>query len=563
MNAQVPAVNQDLSQSDFAGDLSVSARKASQRTSRVITLAALSARIAGLLIVRKLAAALRAETGSPVLLVHLVSSDASISLKTLEKNQPRLNGHFAFSADLREDESGIHMLTVRVSAEPHELAFLDPLFKHFARHFRYVLVHASAEVPMPVVIGCLGQSRSTYLLLGEAADSLYDFSLFHRELRSLSQREFFKIKPVLCVTENEGARSAREALDRLGKPVRSFIHGCPSSAGGGSAEDWSHARFNADIRRLAREIGHCRVGLALSSGGAKGLAHIGVIQVLEENGIDVDIVAGCSMGAYVAAVWAQGHDGRFMEKLARAVEQRWGLLKLVDPVFPPRRGFVQGQAVVRRLKRTIGDAHFSDMVRPLRVVATNLETLERVVFSQGEVATAVHASIAIPGVCVPVPINGELYTDGGIADPLPVDVLQEMRIERIIAVNTIPSPAYMRCCLEAEREQAEQQEKRPFLLRVMNRHLNYFARGNILDIMMRAVHGAQIRVAEESCRHAHLVLRPLAWDAKWHDFTHPGKYIELGRRVAEEHLEEIKALIGRKEPAHENHVAHNAVAAAA
>src|SRR5213594_3911668 len=86
---------------------------------------------------------------------------------------------------------------------------------------------------------------------------------------------------------------------------------------------------------VEREKGRYRVGLALSSGGAKGLAHIGVIQVLEENGIKVDIIAGCSMGAYVAAVWACGYDGYFMEKLAREVEGRWGLWKLLDPVIPP------------------------------------------------------------------------------------------------------------------------------------------------------------------------------------------------------------------------------------
>src|SRR5204863_7128591 len=96
----------------------------------------------------------------------------------------------------------------------------------------------------------------------------------------------------------------------------------------------------------------------------------------------------------------------------------------------------------------------SELVRPLRIVATNLSTLELAVFSSGEVAAAVHASSAIPGACVPVKIGDELYIDGGIADPLPVDVLQEMGIERIIAVNTIPTPAYLRHRVEMEREQA-------------------------------------------------------------------------------------------------------------
>src|SRR5207248_6261525 len=184
----------------------------------------------------------------------------------------------------------------------------------------------------------------------------------------------------------------RDSLAKLSQPVHSFAHGFPRDGSPGDS------RFHLHVRRLAREIGGCRIGLALSSGGAKGLAHIGVIQVLEENGIEVDVVAGCSMGAYVAAVWGYGCDGKAMERLAREVEGRGGLWRLVDPVFPPREGFMRGWFVKRRLQRTIGDAHFSDLTRPVRIVATNLYTLDRMVFSSGELASAVHASIAIPGV---------------------------------------------------------------------------------------------------------------------------------------------------------------------
>src|SRR4029078_929070 len=146
------------------------------------------------------------------------------------------------------------------------------------------------------------------------------------------------------------------------------------------------------------------------------------------------VVAGGSMGAYVGAGWAYGYDGVFMGRLAREVEKGWGLLELVDPFIFPRQGFLRGEKIKRRLKRSIGDAHFSELVRPLRIVATNLHTLERTVFSAGEVASAVHASSAIPVACAPVKIDEELYIDGGISDPLPVDVLEEMGIERIIAV---------------------------------------------------------------------------------------------------------------------------------
>lgn len=214
----------------------------------------------------------------------------------------------------------------------------------------------------------------------------------------------------------------------------------------------------------------------------------------------------------------------------------------------------------RRLQRTIGDVHFCDLRRPLRIVGTDLDSLERIVFSSGDVASAVHASSAIPGICAPVEWNGATYIDGGVADPLPVDVLAEAGIERIIAVNTIPTPAYLRCCLEMEREQAASRPKESPWKKWLNERVNLLARGNILDNMLRSLNGAQMRVAEESCRLAHLVLRPLTCDGKWHDFIHPGKYIALGRQAAEERLDEIKALVNAQPCTHEDRIAHNTMA---
>jgi NTE family protein len=344
----------------------------------------------------------------------------------------------------------------------------------------------------------------------------------------------------------------------MGDAVHGFVHGCPSPAAAEGLRHWPDRDFNAGLRRLAREVGHRRVGLALSSGGARGLAHIGVIQVLEENGIEVDVVAGCSMGSYIGAVWCFGHDGVAMERLAREVEHRWGMLELIDPFILPRQGFLRGEKVKRRLKRAISDVHFSELVRPLRIVATDLGTLGRYVFSHGEVAEAVHASSAIPGACIPVTIDGELYIDGGIADPLPVDVLEEMGIERIIAINTIPTPAYLRARQELERERALRLGRRANKLKLLiNRYLNYFAPGNVLDTILRSFNGAQMRVAEYSCLSADLVIRPLSFDGRWHDFRRPGKYIAIGRREAEEHLDEIKALVRRKEPTDETSTTHS------
>jgi hypothetical protein len=136
-----------------------------------------------------------------------------------------------------------------------------------------------------------------------------------------------------------------------------------------------------------------------------------------------------------------------------------------------------------------------------------------------------------------------------------------MGIERIIAVNTIPTPAYLRYRHELEKERQIRRGKRTNKLKaLLNQYFNYFAPGNVLDTILRSFNGAQMRVAEESCRHADLVLRPVSFDGRWHDFRRPGKYIAIGRRETEEHLHEIKALVNRKEPAYEIRAAHHALA---
>ena len=535
--------------------------KSEPRPGRIVTLASLSRTIPDRLIGNTLARFARSEMDGSVLLVRIGAGESGVSFPDFAAVQPALNGEFCFANNLRDAEGGFQRLDLRMTGEPQDSSFVKPLLEHLAHYFRFVLLRVGPDVSDQVLFECLAHSHLTYLFVRQSQENLYDFDLLIREARSRFDGEWSRLKTVLCLSGGEQARMTDELVRKAGGPLHAFIHDCPSSAADAESPTRAQSKaFGSDIRRLAREIGGCRVGLALSSGGAKGLAHIGVVQVLEENGIEVDIITGCSMGAYIAAAWGYGLDGQEMEKIAREVGGSWGVWRLVDPVFPPREGFIRGRAVKKRLQRTLGDRHFTELPRPIRIVATNLYTLDRMVFSSGEVASAVHASIAIPGVCAPVVIDGETYVDGAIADPLPVDVLEELGVNRIIAVNTIPTPTYMRCCVELEREQEALYGRRHLLLRALNRQVNYFAPGNILVIMMRAVQGSQIRVAEESCRRADVVLRPLSMDARWYEFDKPTKYIALGRRVAEEHLEEIKSLVKKRAASYEYEIADRQMA---
>ena len=352
------------------------------------------------------------------------------------------------------------------------------------------------------------------------------------------------IKPIVYLEHLEKAHGLSGYIEEtLQRPVHSYLRS-------GDA-----VQFEVNLRRLGREMCGCQVGVVLSSGGARGLAHVGVLQVLEENDIEVDIVAGSSMGAYIGAVWGAGYGGHEMEGFAREIEGFRGFWRLMDPAIFPRRGLLLTDRVRKRLEATIGALHFSDLVRPVRIVATRLDTLERVVLYGGSVVDAVLASLAIPGICVPVMRGGIPYVDGGICDPLPVDALSDLGVRKIIAVNTIATPQTIKAC---RSEIAASEPSGTTWRRALNTWLNPFASGNSFDTLMRSMHAAQTRLAEASCRNANVVLRPYSCEGRWHDFSMPARYISLGRHETEAKLRDIRKLVNS--PLHECPTTHDLLA---
>lgn len=427
------------------------------------------------------------------------------------------------------------------------LLALSKLLDQAREQFSHIIIEAHPQTTVEALIEIIRRSSSVYPILRQNGESLFELNLLVREARARGC-EAIAIKPLVFLDPTENAHGLSCYIEETIKwPVHSYLR----KAGDGR-------RYSANLHRLGREMCGCQLGLVLSSGAARGLSHIGVLQVLEENGIEVDIVAGSSMGAYVGAVWGAGYGGHEMEKFAREIEGYRGLWRLMDFAAFPRRGFLLTDRVRKRLVETIGPLHFSDMVRPIRIVATRLDTLERAVFSGGSVVDAVLASLAIPGICVPVMRGGISYVDGGISDPLPVDALIDIGVRKIIAVNTIATPQTLRACgsevHEAERAEATWK-------RTLNTWFNPFARGNAFDTLMRSIHAAQTRLAEASCRRASVVLRPYSCEDRWHDFSTPSRYISLGREEAASQLSAIRDLINT--PIHERQPPHHFLAQAA
>jgi len=178
-----------------------------------------------------------------------------------------------------------------------------------------------------------------------------------------------------------------------------------------------------------------KVGLALSGGGARGLAHIGVLKVLEREGIPVDFLAGTSMGGVVAAFYASGWGAESMEEEALRVGRLRHLIELVDHGLLTKPGLFEGQGIRRYLVERLGDITFDDLRIPLALVAVDLESGEEVILRSGSVVEAVRATGSLPGLLAPLRLDGRLLVDGGVLNNLPADVVRRMGADIVIAVD--------------------------------------------------------------------------------------------------------------------------------
>ena len=176
------------------------------------------------------------------------------------------------------------------------------------------------------------------------------------------------------------------------------------------------------------------VGLVLSGGGARGLAHIGVLRVLERVGIPVDFLAGTSMGGVIAAGYAAGMSSYDLERVSLDATQKRHMLRLVDPGMP-KGGLIRGERVLAFFKKEFGEKTFSDLNLPLSLLAVDLKSHKEIVLQEGLVALGLRATTSVPGIFMPVEINGLQLVDGGLLNNLPVDIARKMGAEVVIAVD--------------------------------------------------------------------------------------------------------------------------------
>jgi len=287
-----------------------------------------------------------------------------------------------------------------------------------------------------------------------------------------------------------------------------------------------------------------KIGVALSGGGVRGFAHLGILRVLEELDVHVDLLAGTSMGGLVAGLYAAGVSLDHLEEFARTA----GLRDLYSPDHE-RRGLIDQDRMDDLLADLLGSAElaFSDLSIPTTLLAVDLERCEMVRLNQGPLIPALLATSAVPFVFSPVHHQGRWLVDGGVANNLPVDVVRRMGADRVLGVNT---PSSFQLSLDHEAQPEASEEERGGLVRSLPTR----ARALVADRMralqqpftiMQATLGYTVMLATRT----RLALCPpdLLLDVTMPGVgvfsTHKnGEAIDAGYRVADRHRADLKAL---------------------
>lgn len=272
------------------------------------------------------------------------------------------------------------------------------------------------------------------------------------------------------------------------------------------------------ISSLARRIYNRAVGVVLGSGGAYGFCHIGVLEVLEENNIPIDIICGSSMGSLVAALWAVGFSiSEILMKIRIFSNKIKG--NSIRGLRIPFRGFIKSSVLEEIMYQLFADTTFHSLRCELKIVAFDFKRRRELVFDKGYLYKAVAASCAMPGIFEPVEINNKIVFDGGVLNPLPTQIIDRYEIDKIIAVRVAHSLE------ESHREYKLKQ------------------RLNILDFIFGSIEVMQHRFVEESEKFADIIVKPDLSGLHWLDFDNIDEFVERGRSACYAQLSEIKKLM--------------------
>lgn len=273
---------------------------------------------------------------------------------------------------------------------------------------------------------------------------------------------------------------------------------------------------------MKKQVAVKKIGLALGGGGAKGLAHIGIIKALEAAGIKIDYIAGTSMGALVGGWYAATGDIESLEDFIFHIKKT-DILEAKEIVRRKDGTLFKGESIADKLRKELGNIKIEDLQIPFAALATNTKNGDEVRLKSGDLIDAIRASAALPIVFSPVEIDGQSLMDGGLVNPVPADVVKDMGAEYIIAVDVSSR------WLMAPEE-------------LVTTH-------DIYGVISSALSIIEYQIAKNVLKNANLILRPPVLNHSWLEFDKSQEIIKAGKQELELNLREIRRKTGYKKPA--------------
>lgn len=511
-----------------------------------------------------LALSLGKETKKKVMLVELGATASHITdaLQIAAKNRTMGFDVLLGKNDLekfvmKDQELAVDFLNaLHNPAAENAGVYVNSLFSLLADEYRYIIVDLPASVS-EAISTIIAQSDEIHVITDYTIENLKFTKELMVNLFASVEYPQGKIKVILNERNPAAKIFPEEVIQALDHDIFASLPECAQAtdtltrASATVVLREPDSAYAKAIRRIARQTGEVMVGLALGGGAAFGLAHIGVIKALEKENIPVDIVAGSSMGALVAAFWASGKSAAEMETIMMEYNDRKDrVFCLMGDVCFPKSSLVAGKNVIKFLKKNLGDKTFHDVRMQLKILATNLDTRKVMVYDSGSLVEAVKASIAIPGFFKPVSSKGGLVIDGGILAPVPTDILAEAGVKKIIAVNVLPSPrdveeGFKQYQYRFAQEKAEIQ-KRGLAARVFYSGrllLQKLFFPNIMDLMINSLQTMEYEMSLENCRKADVVINPIIAGLHWFEFFRARAFIDKGEQETQKAMAKIKELI--------------------
>ena len=296
-----------------------------------------------------------------------------------------------------------------------------------------------------------------------------------------------------------------------------------------------------------------KIGLVLGSGAARGWSHIGVIRALQEENIAPDLVCGCSIGAFVGAAYAAGELGRLETWVSRLTWQ--DVLGLLDISW--RSGLIKGERLMQFFRQEAPEREFKDLAMPFAAVATDLETGHEAWLREGNLARAVRASIAMPGLFTPVPHDSGFYVDGGLVNPVPVSLARALGANIVIAVDLgsdMIGRAFRREGLEpVSAEQSEAARNARLLTRLWFSRTDNGAAGQVslpslMSVMTSSINIMQVRIARSRLagEPADVLITPRLAQLGLMDYHRAQEAIAEGRAAVRRMLPVLEHALGRE-----------------